>query len=115
MGKNVETNAENSNKISSLERNVTIVQENEETPLKYDNNKPGNWYSHKNYHANQETLIFKVFNICEFPKVIIISAGSNAENKKPLTRLQKEKSTANDDDNWELVPPDGGWVSNQFI
>lgn len=51
-----------------------------------------------------------MFNICEFSKVTIISAGSNAENKKPLTRLQKEKSTANDEDNWELVPPDGGWV-----
>lgn len=48
MGKNVETNAEHSNKISSLERNVTISQENEETPLKYDNYKPGNWYSHEN-------------------------------------------------------------------
>lgn len=42
MGKNVETNAEHSNNISSLERNVTLAQENVESPLKYDNNKPGN-------------------------------------------------------------------------
>lgn len=45
--------------------------------------------------------------------VKITAVTTNSEHtKKPLTKLQKRKSPASDDEEWELVPPDGGWVRN---
>lgn len=33
-----------------------------------------------------------------------------SEHKKPAKKLQKLKTSANENDkDWELVPPDGGW------
>lgn len=44
--------------------------------------------------------------------VKITAVTTNSEHtKKPLTKLQKRKSPTSDDEEWELVPPDGGWVS----
>lgn len=39
--------------------------------------------------------------------VKIAPVTPKADNKKPLSKLQKQKQLPNDKDNWELVPPDG--------
>lgn len=47
-----------------------------------------------------------------FYSIFTVTITTNSDHtKKPLTKLQKRKSPPPDNEEWELVPPDGGWVN----
>lgn len=72
---------------------------------------PGDQVRVKNDHIIWSSNIFSaIFTV----KITAITPNSE-HSKKPLSKLQKRKSPTTDDEEWELVPPDGGWVSIRLL
>lgn len=57
--------------------------------------------------SNDENMIEIFFSSTSL--LVKIFENQSEESRKPLTKLQSRKPVTCDENNWELIPPDGGW------